>query len=112
MKIKKMLDSHGIKEPTYGIQCDDGWSELVEDLINQIVPLGWDKDLVQIKEKFGGLRFYVGESNKEIDICIDWAEKMSFKVCEYCGSKQAKIKARGGWWKTMCDSCENEHRKL
>lgn len=41
----------------------------------------------QVKEKFGGLRFYAGPCNDAQRGMIDMAQKMSFHVCEVCGDR-------------------------
>jgi len=49
----------------WGFQCYDGWRELIENLTAEIArivggPAGApEMRIVQIKEKFGGLRYYV-----------------------------------------------------
>jgi hypothetical protein len=60
-------------------------------------------EILQIKEKFGHLRFYVGEAPIAIYSAIEEAERQSFKVCEVCGSPG---EIRGGSWITVrCDRC-------
>jgi len=59
---------------------------------------------VQVKEKFGGLRFYVHNAGDEIHGMISMAEQMSFKICEKCG-KPGSLHKRGGWLKTLCTKC-------
>ncbi len=59
---------------------------------------------VQVKEKFGGLRFYVkGPTTQEQEGAIRFAELMSVNTCEVCGSR-GKLR-RGNWVRTLC----NEH---
>jgi hypothetical protein len=60
--------------------------------------------VVQVKEKFGGLRFYVNGSTDEQYALIRFAESMSYKTCEVCGKRGKPNK--GGWIKTRC----KEHR--
>lgn len=36
-----------------------GWIPVVERLVQRLILLGWDRRLAQVKEKFGGLRFYI-----------------------------------------------------
>lgn len=55
----------------------------------------------QIKEKFGGLRFYVDKSTHDHDLAIEFAEAMSNRVCEVCG-RPGKHR-QGNWIKTLCD---------
>lgn len=56
---------------------------------------------VQVKEKFGGLRFYVEGGTSEIHNFIAMAESMSYRTCEECGSPGNVY--RKGWHKTMCE---------
>lgn len=60
---------------------------------------------VQVKEKFGGLRFYVNGADDEVRGMIDMAESMSYRLCEDCGTKGTLRK--GGWYRTMCDPCND-----
>ena len=60
---------------------------------------------VQVKEKFGSLRFYIEGGTDEDYAAIDLAESVSVRTCEVCGSPG---KLRGNHWlKTLCD----EHAK-
>ena len=78
-----------------------GWYTLVNRLIDDLFGLGWDGELHQIKEKFGGLRFYIGAASDEVFDRILDAENESYKTCEQCGQPG---KLRGdGWMYTACD---------
>lgn len=80
-----------------------GWGSLLDDLVSKLEALGWDGDVHQVKEKFGGLRFYVGGVTPEMDAAIEEAEARSFLVCEDCG--EPGYPRAGGWTRTLCDSC-------
>ena len=56
---------------------------------------------VQVKEKFGGLRFYVDRATDEHYNFTSFAESMSYRTCEVCGAP-GKIYA-DGWHRTLCD---------
>lgn len=58
----------------------------------------------QVKEKFGGLRFYLSGYTNPISNLITEAEKKSLKICEDCGNK-GSIRKNGGWYKAECDEC-------
>jgi hypothetical protein len=59
--------------------------------------------VVQIKEKFGGIRFCMSESDSYIDGVIDLGIYMSFQICEFCGNKAAGLKSINGfYYKTLC----------
>lgn len=57
--------------------------------------------ILDIKEKFGGLRFYVDHAPERIRNYIDFAEQLSNYTCEVCG--QPGKHRGGGWIKTLCD---------
>lgn len=80
----------------------EGWYPLIKDLIEELITLGWNKKIVQVKEKFGGLRFYVGtlpEGGYEI---ISKYEGNSYSICEKCG-EEGKIRGSLRWVLTLCD---------
>jgi len=79
----------------------EGWYELIKNLIDELISLGWDRKLIQSKEKFGGLNFHINESTKEMRELIYTYEKLSYDICEVCGNKGEPRK--GGWIRTLCD---------
>lgn len=87
----------------FHIECENGWASLYEPLIARCK--AENVSILQIKEKWGGLRFYVGPASKDLCDAIDEAEKRSFTICEECG-EQGKVRS-GGWVRTLCD----EHAK-
>ena len=62
--------------------------------------------ITQVKEKFGGLRFYVSDATDEVHNYIEFAESMSFRVCEMCGAPGEP--RSDGWTKTLCDRHHRE----
>jgi hypothetical protein len=75
-------------------QIDDAKEKL--ELEEAKVPVA-----VQVKEKFGGLRFYVqGATDKHYNY-ISFAEGMSYRTCEECGSTGKTY--TDGWHRTLCD---------
>lgn len=81
----------------------DGWLESIKRLIEDLIKMGWNKEVCQVKEKFGGGRFYINEGSIEIyDRIWKW-EQETFKTCETCG--QPGILRRGSWLLTLCDTC-------
>ena len=55
----------------------------------------------QVKEKFGGLRFYVNGTTDKHHNYISFAESMSYRTCEECGA--AGKTYTDGWHTTLCD---------
>lgn len=120
----------------YGCIAPDGWKNIILDLDRQLAYLDPNYEFQQVKEKFGTLRFYYGtivedKTVQEImDTLVRHAEMMSAKVCEVCGNSSwiqrahwgnkfddtavLKETVRGGWLKTICDSCDTDglYRKI
>ena len=63
----------------------------------------------QIKEKFGGLRFYFIGGNELTRGAIELAETMSYRICEQCGKPGSPREE--GWIQTLCDehAAERQH---
>ena len=95
----------------FGIECGKGWNKLIIPILDYIdlYNSGHDDkiEILQIKEKFGGLRIYTSFSTPELDQLIDDAEEQSFKTCEYCGSTE-NVSQTTGWIKTLCSKCMRE----
>lgn len=93
----------------FGIEAGDGWYEVIRNLCEKIMatdpPEGFKA--AQVKEKFGGLRFYTsGGGGKEIGNLIDEAESEAYKTCESCGSKEnVTCEGRPHWVRTLCAEC-------
>lgn len=82
----------------------DGWSKLIDKIYDRLV----DGDVVlQVKEKFGGLRFYLFSGNDETYDFIDEVEKESLTICELCGESGSLVSIKG-WYKTLCKKCKDE----
>lgn len=63
----------------------------------------------QIKEKFGGLRFYYSGGDDTIDGMVRIAEAWASRTCETCGHP-GELRY-GGWVRTLCDYHEEEYQK-
>lgn len=102
---KTFYDAENDKPTIWGFECGDGWYNIIEAVASVIDNTDNDHEVcaVQVKEKFGGLRFYTNGCTPEVGAIIRWAERVSFETCEYCGNKGEPRK--GGWIKTLCDSC-------
>lgn len=97
----------------FGIQCDDGWFDILFMLsaalekINDSYDEGEKIRVIQAKEKFGGLRFYISMNSPEIDNLVYMAQMLSFQICEDCGMKGTLMVDENK--KIMRTVCE-EHR--
>jgi hypothetical protein len=89
-------------------ECNSGWYPLLKDLIVDLIELGWNKEICQVKEKFGGLRFYINECSDEMHARISKAEYLSYQTCEVTG-KPGQLRTDIGWHTTLC---EEEYQKI
>ncbi len=97
----------------FGFECGDGWFSLIGRLCANIQnridkeknPKYPQARVMQVKEKFGGLRFYIdGASDAKIFDIIRKAEDDSYKTCESCGKKGELIRLNGRH-ATRCKTC-------
>ena len=97
------------------VSIGPGWYQLVYDLMNELLEAGWDRHIKQIKEKFGGLRFYIGSGNEKIWDIISKYEKLSYTICEECG-EPGELRRDGGnyggWFQTLCDKHYAEIKEI
>lgn len=110
----------------FGFECGDGWFDLIWELSEKIEKLentneSMDKkakrlllgnnsiNVVQVKEKFGGLRFYIDGGIKGCQKLVNEYESKSYTICEVCG-KEGKVRT-GKWIKTLCDECYKKEKK-
>lgn len=84
----------------------EGWAPLVTKLIEDLFELGWDGILLQIKVKFGGLRFYTASLPPGGQDLVSAAERRSLETCEVCGAVCSTL-VINHWSRTRCE----EHSK-
>ncbi len=102
-------DRPPIKDYRY-FGVDEGWYGIIKELIEDLIKLGWNKQVCQVKEKFGGLRFYINDGSNEIHDRIIDAEKKSYEVCEKCGNS-GKLRNDIGWYLTLCEDHYKETKE-
>ena len=107
---QKLIDAYpdfGIQDLEFGIETHNGWYNLLNDLCRELKENEFKGKVKQIKQKFGGLRFYTDEAtDKDYKIIYRYEEK-SFTVCEKCG-KQAYERVMHGWITVLCEDCYSE----
>lgn len=106
-KEPKITDAYGREYPLENVfaSVPSGWRNLVDLLIKDLFVLNWNGKLFQIKEKFGGLRFYTGSVTDAQMQRIVNAENESFKTCQDCGNT-ASARHKGTWIITLCEICD------
>jgi hypothetical protein len=86
----------------YFFTVDSGWYPLIKSLIEDLIELGWNKEICQVKEKFGGLRFYINSGSELIFNRIRKAEEESYNICEVTG-EPGSLRTDITWIRTLCD---------
>lgn len=94
----------------FGFETVDGWFRIIYELSAELEELikrlrsdeRNDYYAVQVKEKFGTLRFYMNMETEEMSRAIREAEGRSASACEVCGWPGTL--RGGGWLKTLCDA--------
>lgn len=91
-----------------------GWHPIIDDLHSNLQMLLGDYDVLQIKEQYGGLRYYLlldfrgsPESRVQALHAIGDAERQSLLTCEGCG-EDGDTQYHGGWYKTLCSKHHDE----
>ena len=115
MKGINMVETEHIRErfkhlvENVSFDCGKGWNSILYKLLENVENYNnmhsTNKITIdQIKEKFGGLRFYITGGDRRIDKLIMAAEEESMETCELCGAPGRRSSYRG-WIATKCDSC-------
>lgn len=93
----------------WGFEHGDGWYDLIDELSAKLESYGVVAG--QVKEKFGGLRFYLDypqhlsrETVEKIREIKDEYEEKSYTICEHCGKPGTLCQK--GWHRTLCQECE------
>lgn len=107
-----------------GFECSRGWYDLIDQLSQKIEEINLKFEnpehkiyAVQVKQKFGGLRFYTEISDSLFDdeeqqesiqqIVYDLtaiAETKSYTICEHCGLPGTTTNNRR-YVETLCEKC-------
>ena len=103
------------KMPYGGFCIGEGWWPIVESLCGNIQhyldwinknretrPIVEQVVVMQIKEKFGGLRFYYEGGDEKVYGMVRMAESWADHTCEDCGNKATKKTT--GWIKNLCNT--------
>ena len=105
-----MQKHHKILGPARYVGVGVGGFNIIDSLCTDLQALsdklGHQIVATQVKEKFGGLRFYTGPSLDPQWNRISRAEEQAAVTCDVCG-KEGKMSNIGGWMATRCE----EHAK-
>ena len=125
----KLRKSHSEIIGETAIEVGDGWYNILDLLCDEVKNhLDWHNGegeyehrkqcmgkgykfvpqlkATQIKEKFGGLRFYTEGGDEYVVGLVAMAERLSGRICESCGS--IGVKNKEGWIRTLCSICREK----
>lgn len=117
------IDRHGDINNScmpFGFECCDGWEPLIRELSSKLEPLiqkwidenpenkNFHPRASQVKEKFGGLRFYMDHATDAMFDLIEKAEEKSEIICEICGCDGTLVSING-YITCVCSKC---HEKI
>ena len=87
-----------------------GWAPLINEVFDYMEKNPTHSKVIQVKEKFGGLRVYTDGMDDGLDTIIRSVGKRSFEVCEDCG--QTGALREGSWYRTLCDNHADGKKKI
>lgn len=99
----------------HGYDIENGWANLLFELLEKIEKIYPETKILQIKEKFGAMRVYPGAiNNKKISeevfqLTYKYEEK-SQHICEFTG-EPGTTRILSGWMKTCCDEIWEKAKK-
>lgn len=100
--------------PGSAFECGDGWFHIIDCLCGEILHYADNAKVppvlaVQVKEKFGTLRFRYRGGDAFVEGLVRMAEGISENVCEVCGAPGGRSN-QGSMSTVCCDHCSSpEH---
>ena len=109
----KILAPDGRKVP---LAIAPGWNNLIDELCEQLQHQTDQEGApqvvaLQVKEKLGGLRFYVGIAHAAQNALIRGAEDLSYRTCETCGAVGHLYETERHWFTTKCPAHAPQNAK-
>ena len=104
-----LIKSHLKNLESSGYRVLDSRNDFEDGDFDEDDKVVWAVQALQIKEKFGGLRFYTSGGDDYTRGIIAMAESMSYRTCEVCGSPGEP--RNDGWVKTLCEEHHAADRK-
>jgi len=100
--------------------CGDGWKEIIRNTDKKLRYIDPEYKIAQIKEKFGGLRYYFDSSlyygsiaHEIMDDIVRAAEHEASRTCELCGASKAsdkvEIRVHKYFYFGYCQSCTDKY---
>lgn len=87
-----------------------GWASLIHHVFDTLQTIKGTVKIIQVKEKWGGLRIYTDVYNNELENIIIDVGKKSFYMCEVCG-QEGTLRTDRFYHRTLCDTHHEEHKR-
>ena len=115
-KVMKGYD-HSYTELDY---LEPGWKKafgilICEDIRNELIKHNYlyKYRIMEIKEKYGSLRWYDNGAPGNVHDIIMKYEYISEHICQVCGKINAPMLTGAGWYEVICEKCyENRRKKI
>lgn len=82
------------------IDVGPGWYQIVLDCDQELTTVDPHYTLYQVKEKFGGLRYYCASRHPSVPAIVKWYEARASETCEVTG-RPGVLMSCGGWLQTL-----------
>lgn len=111
-QLPEPIRKHVHPEDPYWCVLPEGWTDIVCKMNEHLEALEPDYILHQVKEKFGGLRYYTHTPNRPNDrddlfhIIVSYYETLSFTICDQCGEHGTRW-IKDGYVRTRCRDHSN-----
>ena len=87
------------------IDVDEGWYQLVIDCDKELTQIDPNYQIAQIKQKFGGLRYYFQSSSSNaynaMEEVVRKYETIAAVTCESTGEAGVLMRSKSGWYRTL-----------
>ena len=116
MSWQEELNAKRKAERWYGCIAPDGWQKIVEETDAMLLHMDHGYQILQVKEKFGTLRYYFGTNHasdtmeyKIMHAIERAAEYRSSLNCQICGTS-GETRWNLPWVQTLCDEHYEERK--
>jgi hypothetical protein len=103
----------------YGLECGAGWKNIIDLTHEKLKYIDPEYKIAQIKEKFGGLRYYYDQTveygstaSQIMEDIVRAAEHEASRTCELCGtskpSDKVEVRVHRYWYFGYCQSCADK----
>lgn len=86
------------------IDVDEGWYQIIIDCDKELSSIDPGYSILQIKQKFGGLRYYFSSESDALDAMQEVVTKyecIAATTCEATGGRGVLMRSKSGWLKTL-----------